>query len=41
MWNYRMLLATGEAKYADVMELALYNAALAGVSLDGEGVLLR
>ncbi|MFP3300858.1 MAG: glycoside hydrolase family 127 protein [Caldivirga sp.] len=35
MWNYRMLLATGEAKYADVMELALYNAALAGVSLDG------
>lgn len=36
MWNYRMLLATGEAKYADVMELTLYNAALAGISLDGK-----
>ncbi|ABW01801.1 glycoside hydrolase family 127 protein [Caldivirga maquilingensis] len=36
MWNYRMLLATGDAKYADIMELALYNAALAGISLDGK-----
>lgn len=36
MWNYRMLLATGDAKYADTMELALYNAALAGISLDGK-----
>ena len=36
MWNYRMLLATGDAKYADVMELTLYNAALAGISLDGK-----
>ena len=36
MWNWRMLLATGEARFTDVMELALYNAALAGISLDGE-----
>lgn len=35
MWNWRMLLATGEARFADVMELALYNGALAGISLSG------
>jgi DUF1680 family protein len=35
LWNWRMLHLTGEAKYADVLELVLYNAALAGVSLDG------
>ncbi len=35
MWNWRMLLATGDARYADVMELAMYNGALAGISLDG------
>ncbi len=34
-WNHRMNLLTGDAKYADVMERALYNGALAGVSLDG------
>lgn len=37
LWNWRMLLATGEAKYADFMELTLYNSFLAGVSLDGRG----
>jgi DUF1680 family protein len=36
MWNWRMLLASGGAGYADVMELALYNGALSGISLDGE-----
>ncbi|MEM3926166.1 MAG: glycoside hydrolase family 127 protein [Desulfurococcaceae archaeon] len=36
MWNYRLLLATGEAKYADIMELTLYNGALSGISLDGK-----
>ena len=36
MWNWRMLLATGNARYADIMELALYNGALAGISLEGK-----
>ena len=35
LWNYRMLQITGDAKYADVMELALYNSILSGISLDG------
>jgi DUF1680 family protein len=30
-----MFLATGDAKYIDVLELALYNAVLSGISLDG------
>jgi len=36
MWNWRMLQITGEAQYADVMEQALYNGLLSGVSLDGK-----
>ncbi|MCC6173951.1 MAG: glycoside hydrolase family 127 protein [Chloroflexi bacterium] len=36
MWAWRMLLATGDARYADLAERCLYNAVLAGVSLDGE-----
>jgi uncharacterized protein len=35
LWNWRMFLATGEAKYIDVLELALYNAVLSGVSIEG------
>jgi DUF1680 family protein len=35
MWNWRMLLITGESRFADEMERALYNAFLAGYSLDG------
>jgi hypothetical protein len=35
MWNWRMLLAMGEARFADIMELALYNSILSGISLDG------
>ena len=35
-WNYRMFLATGDSKYADVYERALYNGVLSGVSLSGD-----
>jgi uncharacterized protein len=35
MWNWRMLAATGEAKYADVVERALYNGINSGMSLNG------
>lgn len=37
LWNWRMFLATGQSKYVDVMELALYNGVLGGWSLDGKG----
>jgi hypothetical protein len=35
-WNRRMNLLTGDAKYADLLELTMYNAAIAGVSLSGD-----
>ena len=35
MWCWRMLLITGEARFADLAERTLYNAVLSGVSLDG------
>lgn len=35
-WNYRMFLATGESKYIDICERALYNNVLSGVSLSGD-----
>lgn len=35
LWNWRMFLLTGEAKYMDIVELTLYNSILSGVSLDG------
>ncbi len=35
LWNWRMFLATGEARFIDVLELSLYNSVLSGVSLDG------
>jgi uncharacterized protein len=35
LWNWRMFLVTGEARFMDVVELALYNSVLSGVSLDG------
>ena len=36
-WNWRMLLLTGEARFADLFERALYNGFNAGLSLDGRG----
>jgi DUF1680 family protein len=36
MWNARMLAATGEARFTDVMERALYNGINSGMSLDGK-----
>lgn len=35
LWNWRMFLVSGEAKYVDVVELALYNSVLSGVDLGG------
>ena len=35
MWNWRMLAATGDAKYTDIIERALYNGINSGMSLDG------
>ena len=35
MWNWRLLLLTGEARYAELMERTLYNGFLAGLGLDG------
>lgn len=37
LWNWRMLQATGEARYTDIIEQVIYNSLPAGVSLDGKG----
>ena len=36
LWNHRMNQLTGDSKYVDVLEKALYNGALAGISLKGD-----
>jgi DUF1680 family protein len=36
MWNWRMLLVTGESRFADLVERTLYNGFLSGFALDGE-----
>jgi DUF1680 family protein len=36
LWQYRMNLLKGQSKYADVMELALYNGVLSGISIAGD-----
>jgi uncharacterized protein len=36
MWNWRLLLATGEPRYADLMERTLYNGFMSGTSLKGD-----
>jgi uncharacterized protein len=40
-WSREMLLATGEARFADLIEWQLYNAASAGIALDGRSYLYR
>ncbi|MHC4331785.1 MAG: glycoside hydrolase family 127 protein, partial [Planctomycetota bacterium] len=35
-WNHRMFLMHGDAKYIDVLERVLYNAALSGISMEGD-----
>jgi uncharacterized protein len=35
MWNWRLLLASGEARFADEIERALYNGINSGMSLSG------
>ncbi len=37
MWAHRMVHIEADAKYTDVLERALYNGALSGISLDGKG----
>lgn len=34
-WSWRLLLATGSATYADLIERTLFNATIVGLSLDG------
>ena len=36
LWQHRMNLLKGQAKYADVMELTLYNGMLSGISISGD-----
>ena len=35
MWNWRMLAASGDARFTDVIERSLYNGINSGMSLDG------
>jgi DUF1680 family protein len=37
LWQQRMATLKADAKYADVMELALYNGAISGISIEGNG----
>lgn len=41
MWSWRMLALGGDARYADALELTLYNGVLAGLSLDGQSYFYR
>ncbi len=36
MWNHRMFLLSGDARYLDVVERVIYNGFLSGVSMDGD-----
>jgi uncharacterized protein len=41
LWNRELSLATGEARYADLLEWQLYNAVSCGVSLSGDRYFYR
>ena len=41
MWNFRLLMLTGDARYADIMERTLYNGANSGMSLSGTAYCYR
>jgi DUF1680 family protein len=36
LWNYRMFLLHGDAKYVDVVERIVYNGFLSGIALEGD-----
>ena len=36
LWNHRMFLMTGDAKYMDVAERVIYNGVLSGISMKGD-----
>ncbi|RAP77373.1 glycoside hydrolase family 127 protein [Paenibacillus montanisoli] len=36
LWNHRMNLLHGDSKYADIVERAMFNGSIAGVSLSGD-----
>jgi DUF1680 family protein len=36
MWNHRLFLLHGDAKYIDVLERIIYNGFLSGISIDGD-----
>ncbi len=36
LWNHRMFLMHGDARYIDVLERTLYNATLSGISMKGD-----
>jgi DUF1680 family protein len=38
-WNWEMVLATGDARYSDLFEWQLYNAAAVGMGLSGDSYL--
>lgn len=41
LWNWRMLAIEAEARFADLLELALYNGVLPTISLDGKEFFYR
>jgi DUF1680 family protein len=41
MWNWRLLLATGEARFTDIVERVLYNGLNSGMSLSGTSYCYR